>query len=267
MVKREKKQRRGRRKKKGGVISGIILVIALAVFCVSAFNLIKYGKGYLAGRSEYSGLRKLAVEGEEPGGGFQVNFDELLAINPDTVGWIRFYPEPAAINYPIVQGKDNQEYLNKTFSEGENTLGAIFMAAENRANLFDKNTIIYGHRMNDHSMFYHLEDYQDQEFYKKYPHFYIYTPDGIEHIYRIYSVGTVDEFSDTYLTSFASDEKFKEFLQMTKDVSDYDTGVEVGTGSRIVTLSTCTSAGDSNRYVVRGVLEDEVRVKEEKEEK
>lgn len=266
MDKDREKQQQKRRKKKGGILSGSILVIALAVFCISAFQLIKYGKGYLAGRSEYSGLRQLSLEGEQPGGDFQVNFDDLSEINPDTVGWIRFYPEPSAINYPIVQGKNNQEYLNKTFAQEENTTGAIFMAAENRANLFDKNTIIYGHRMDDHSMFYHLEDYQDQGFYKKYPHFYIYTPDGIEHVYRIYSAGIVDESSDTYMTSFSTSKKFKEFLKMTKETSDYDTGVEVGADSRIVTLSTCTSASDSNRYVVHGVLEDEVKVKGKEKE-
>ena len=65
-----KKQPHRGRKKKGGVISGIILVIALVVFCVSGFNLLKYGKGYLAGRSEYRKIRELAVGGEEPGGGF-----------------------------------------------------------------------------------------------------------------------------------------------------------------------------------------------------
>lgn len=257
----KKRPRRGRRKK-GGIISGIILIIALIVFCVSGFNLIRYGKGYLAGRSEYRKIRELAIENEEgAAGGFIVNFDELYAINPDTVGWIRFYPEPATINYPLVQGQDNDEYLHKTFSEGENTLGAVFVAAENRANLLDKNTIIYGHRMNDRSMFYHLEDYMDPEFCKQNPYFYIYTPDGVEHTYRVYSVSVVDEFSDTYITKFASTEKYKEFLKMTKETALYDTGVEVGTDDRIVTLSTCTSASDSNRNVVRGVLEKEVNVR------
>ena len=257
--KKKGKEPRRDRRKKGGVLSGMILAIALVVFCVSGFNLVKYGKGYLTGRSEYRKVRELAVKGEKPGGGFKVNFDELLAVNPDTVGWIRFYPEPSAINYPLVQGENNEEYLNKTFSEGENTLGAIFVAAENRANLFDKNTIIYGHRMNDHSMFYHLEDYQDPEFYKQNPYFYIYTPDSCEHVYKIYSTGVVDEFSDTYITEFSSNKKFREFLEMTKEIADYDTGVAVDVDDRIVTLSTCTSAGDSSRYVVRGVLEKEVR--------
>lgn len=250
----KKPPHRGRRKK-GGIISGIILVIALIVFCVSGFNLIKYGKGYLAGRSEYRKIRDIAIEeGKDAASGFKVNFDELFAINPDTVGWIRFYPEPATINYPLVQGTDNQEYLHKTFSEGENTLGAIFVAAENRANMQDKNTIIYGHRMNDRSMFYHLEDYKDPEFCKQNPYFYIYTPDGAEHVYQIYSVAVVDEFSDTYITKFASKEKFQEFIKMTKETSLYDTGVEVGADDKIVTLSTCTSNGDNERNVVRGVL-------------
>ena len=47
--------------------------------------------------------------------GFRVDFDALLEVNPDTVGWIRFYPEPSQINYPIVQGQDNDEYLHQTF--------------------------------------------------------------------------------------------------------------------------------------------------------
>lgn len=253
----------GRGKKKGGIVSNIILVIAIAVFCVSGVNLIRYGKGYVDGRSEYKEIRNLAVQGEEPAGGFRVDFDKLSEVNPDTIGWIRFYPEPSEISYPLVQGKDNEEYLHKTFSDNENTLGAIFLAAENRADFFDRNSIIYGHRMDDHSMFWHLEDYKDKKFYKKNPYFYIYTPDGYEKTYHIYSVGEVEDESDTYLTQFASDEVYAKFLKMTKDVSDYDTGVKVGVKDTIVTLSTCTSANDNHRFIVRGVLEKEVLLKEE----
>lgn len=261
----QSKQSAGRKKKKGGggIISGIILVIAIAVFCISGFNLIKYGKGYADGRSEYKEIRNLAIEGEEPAGGFRVDFDELLEANPDTIGWIRFYPEPSTINYPLVQGKDNQKYLHKTFSNNENASGAIFLAAENRADFFDRNTIIYGHRMDDRSMFGHLEDYKDKKFYKKNPYFYIYTPDGYERTYHIYSVGVVEDESDTYLTRFASDEVYAKFLKMTKETSDYDTGVEVGVKDTIVTLSTCTSENDNHRFIVRGVLEKDVMLKEE----
>ena len=260
-----KKYHRGRkkRKKKGSILSNIVLVIAIVVLCVSVFQLFKIGKGYYDGRSEYDKIRDLAVEtgkGEDEQEEFKVNFDELLAINPDTIGWIRFSPEPSQISYPIVQGDDNSTYLKKTFSANENTLGAIFLNVDNQADFSDRNSIIYGHRMKDGSMFRHLQDYEEKSFWEANPYFYIYTPDGREITYHIYSVGVVEDTSDTYLTVFNTDEEYQTFLTMTKEVAAYDTGVEVTTEDTIVTLSTCTSASDNHRFVVRGVKEEEKSV-------
>ena len=191
---------------------------------------------------------------------FRVDFDELMKINDDTVGWIRFYKEPSQINYPVVQGEDNDLYLHKTFSANENTLGAIFVDAAASSDFTDKNTIIYGHRMKDGSMFRKLEEYKDKDFWKENPYFYIYTPDGKEITYKIYSVGQVLDTSDTYLTSFAGEEDYQKFLDMTMKEADYDTGVKVTTDDTIVTLSTCTAASDEHRFVVRGVKEKEVEL-------
>lgn len=266
-----KKPHRGRRKKKRGMlISNIILVIALIVFCVSGFQLLKIGKGYLDGRSEYDKVRKLAVTenkdksenkdgSEDKGDGFSVDFQKLLKINPDTIAWIRFPQEPSQINYPVVQGKDNSWYLKKTFSANENTLGAIFLNVDNKKDFSDKNSVIYGHRMRDGSMFRHLQDYDTKEFWKSNPYFYIYTVDGRILKYHIYSVGQVVDTSETYQTTFGTDEEYQSFLDMTKSSSLYDTGVEVTTDDTIVTLSTCTSASDNHRFVVRGVKEEETK--------
>lgn len=260
---RKKRHRRGRRRKrKGGVLSNLILAVAVVVFCVSGFQLIRIGKGYLDGRSEYEKVRDVALTNPDEQEGFRVDFEELMKINPDTVGWIRFYPEPSQISYPIVQGEDNERYLHETFSANENTLGAIFLNVDNSADYSDKNTIIYGHRMRDGSMFRHLQDYEDESFWKDNPYFYIYTPDGKEITYHIYSYAVVNAVSDTYLTEFGDDESYQEFLDMTMETSEYDTGVEVDAEDTIVTLSTCTSASDENRIVVRGVKEKEVELEE-----
>ena len=189
--------------------------------------------------------------------GFSVDFDELKGINPDTVGWIRFYPEPSIINYPIVQTTDNEKYLHKTFSENDNTLGTIFLNADNNANFNDRNSIIYGHRMKDGSMFRKLDEYKDKFFWEANPYFYIYTPDGREIVYHIYSAATVKDTDDVYLTGFENDEAYQSYLDMTKRIAIYDTGVEVTTADSVVTLSTCTSASDEHRFVVIGVKEQE----------
>jgi len=257
-------RRKGKGSKGKGILSNLILIVALAVFAVSAYQLFKIGKGYYDGRSEYDKIRDLAIETKDDGGDdagnqprYQVNFDELMALNSDTIGWIRFDPEPAIINYPIVQGKDNQEYLHKTFSANDNSLGTIFLNVENNPNFRYQNSIVYGHRMRDGSMFRHLQDYEDRAFWEANPYFYIYTPDGQELIYHIYSMGEVLDTSDTYLTEFNTEEEYQNFLNMTKQVSLYDTGIEVTSSDTIVTLSTCTSASDNHRFVVRYV-----RVKE-----
>lgn len=251
-MKEEKQYKRGRRRKKGGVVSTVILVVALAVFCFSGFQLYKIFGGYFKGQKEYDKIREIAVE-EKDKNNFRVNFDELLAINPDTVGWLRFYPEPAQINYPLVQTDNNDLYLSKTFSANENTVGAIFLNYINHPDFNDKNTIIYGHRMKDNSMFHELEKYQEKSFWEENQYFYIYTPDGREITYQIYSAGIVKETSDSYITEFNSTEEFDDFLETTRIGSAYETGVQVGSRDLVVTLSTCTKESDDNRMVVRGV--------------
>ena len=253
-------RRKSRKVRRKNMILNVILVAAIVVFCVSAFKLLQIGKGYKDGQSEYEKVRNVAIKNADDKEKFRVDFDELMKINKDTVGWIRFYKEPSQINYPVVQGADNDLYLHKTFSANENTLGAIFVDAAASSDFTDKNTIIYGHRMKDGSMFRKLEEYKDEDFWKENPYFYIYTPDGREITYKIYSVGQVLDTSDTYLTSFASDEEYQTFLDMTMKEADYDTGVKVTTDDTVVTLSTCTAASDEHRFVVRGVKEKEVEL-------
>lgn len=260
MSKDRRRPHRGRRtkKKKARVLSNMILVIALIVFCVSAFQLVKIFGGYAKGRDEYKKVQSIAINDDsEPEQGFSVDFDELKRINPDTIGWIRFYPEPSIINYPIVQTTDNEKYLHKTFSENDNTLGTIFLNTSNNADFNDRNSIIYGHRMKDGSMFRKLDEYKDKSFWEANPYFYIYTPDGREIVYHIYSAATVKDTDDVYLTGFESDEAYQSYLDMTKRIAIYDTGVEVTTADSVVTLSTCTSASDEHRFVVIGVKEKE----------
>ena len=68
--------------------------------------------------------------------------------------------------------------------------------------------------------------------------------DGREIVYHIYSAATVKDTDDVYLTGFENDEAYQSYLDMTKRIAIYDTGVKVTTADSVVTLSTCTSASD-----------------------
>ena len=249
--KKKKKQKRAA----FDIISGTILIVAVCVFVFSLYQLVMMLIPYHTGGKEYEKIQDLAISADSDGTGFSVDFDALLEINPDTIAWIRF-DEPSIINYPVVKSADNNEYLTKTFAENDNKLGAIFMDMRNSSDFSDRNTIIYGHHLNvSPDMFSRLHLYEDEEFCKEHPDFYIYTPDGSVRTYTVFSAGVVKDTADNYKIDYASDADFEEYLKLCQDSSNYTVeDVELNAQSQIVSLSTCTNVRDDERFLVQGVL-------------
>lgn len=262
----KKKHHRGRRKKKGGsnIVSNIILVIAIVVFVVSAYKLYGIFSEYNKGDKEYQKIQDLVINTEKKDDtkeeAFSVDFEKLLEMNSDVVGWIRF-DEPSEINYPVVQGRDNEEYLKRTFEANTNKLGTLFVDVNNPGDFSGRNTFIYGHNMKNGSMFAQLLKYKDDSFYKEHPYFYIYTPDGKVRTYEIFSAGVVKDTSDSYIMDYADDAAFQTYIDYIKQQSAYPTSAEVTTASKIVSLSTCTNVRDDERFLVHGVMIKEEAVK------
>ena len=261
-----KKHHRGRKKKKGGsnIVSNIILVIAIVVFAVSAYKLYGIFSEYNKGDKEYQKIQDLVINTDKKDDTkeetFSVDFEKLLEMNSDVVGWIRF-DEPSEINYPVVQGRDNEEYLKRTFEANTNKLGTLFVDVNNPGDFSGRNTFIYGHNMKNGSMFAQLLKYKDDSFYKEHPYFYIYTPDGKVRTYEIFSAGVVNDTSDSYIMDYADDAAFQTYIDYIKQQSAYPTSAEVTTASKIVSLSTCTNVRDDERFLVHGVMIKEEAVK------
>ena len=261
-----KKHHRGRKKKKGGsnIVSNIILVIAIVVFAVSAYKLYGIFSEYNKGDKEYQKIQDLVINTDKKDDTkeetFSVDFEKLLEMNSDVVGWIRF-DEPSEINYPVVQGRDNEEYLKRTFEANTNKLGTLFVDVNNPGDFSGRNTFIYGHNMKNGSMFAQLLKYKDDSFYKEHPYFYIYTPDGKVRTYEIFSAGVVKDTSDSYIMDYADDAAFQTYSDYIKQQSAYPTSAEVTTASKIVSLSTCTNVRDDERFLVHGVMIKEEAVK------
>lgn len=252
--------------KKQKLLSNIILVIAILVFIFSGYKLYKIYSEYHKGNKEYDKVMDEVVtqtvaEEEETDGEekkkeekvvFSVDFQKLLKINSDVVAWIRF-DNPEKISYPVVRGVDNSEYLRKTLEGKKNGAGSIFMDAYNAGDFSDSNTFIYGHNMKNGSMFGQLRKYQDKEFCKQNPYFYIYTPDGKEAKYQVFAVCIVEETGESYNMFYQNEAEYFAYLQYIQSLSSYDTGVEVTAQSQIISLSTCTSASKTKRLLVHGV--------------
>ena len=255
-VRTEEKNGKKKKQKRAAfdVLSGTILIVAVCVFVFSLYQLAIILIPYHTGGQEYEEIQNLAVTADEDGSGFSVDFDTLLEINPDTIAWIRF-DEPSIINYPVVKSADNNEYLTKTFAENDNKLGAIFMDMRNSSDFSDRNTIIYGHHLNvSPEMFSRLHLYEDEEFCREHPNFYIYTPDGSVRTYTVFSAGIVNAAANNYDVEFASDEEFEQYIELCRESSNYQVDVEVNAQSQILSLSTCTGDQRDERFLLQGVL-------------
>ena len=218
MAKKQERSRKKGKKKKSGLLSNLILILAVCVFVFSGYQLYQIFSEYHEGKKEYEEIRELVIQ-EEPNKEteeekepevqprFTVDFATLQQMNPDTVGWIRF-EEPSEISYPVVKGRDNEEYLTRTFEANDNKLGTLFVDKDNTGTFTDRNTIIYGHNMKNGTMFAQLLKYKEQDFLEKYPYFSIYTPDGKESKYQIFVAGVVEDTAVNYQFAFQSDEEF-----------------------------------------------------------
>ena len=135
------------------------------------------------------------------------------------------------------------------------------MDCHNQPDFTDQNTIVYGHNMENGSMFGTLDKYQDQALFKQHPEFYIYLSDKILK-YRIFSCYAGRTGSEGYRYHFPEEEDFQIFLDMVSSYGDYDTGTELSVTDRIVTLSTCVNSRRNYRYLVHGKLSSEIITEE-----
>lgn len=180
-----------------------------------------------------------------------MDFTALQEVNQDVLGWILI--PGTHVSYPIVQGTDNSYYLNHTWRKSSNSVGAIFLDSTNSRDLSDFHTIIYGHRMNNRSMFGTLHEYNALSYWAAHPYIYLTDQNG-SYPYEIFAAYEVRVDSDTYRLSFSRNQAKQNFIDFCLSQSLIDTGVVPSVNDRILTLSTCTGSGHTTRWVVQAVL-------------
>ena len=187
--------------------------------------------------------------------GMQLKYAKLYATNPDFVGYLDI-PE-LNLGLPVVQSDNDSEYLAKSFYGKSTKYGCPFVTYFNKINELDLNTVIYGHHMNDKTIFGALDAYKSIEGFKKAPVITFNT------LYKDYKWKVVAAFitnsypSDDngyvfnyFFTALPSQLKFAAYINEMAQRSLYDTGVDVLPTDKLLTLSTCSHEFDNGRFVV-----------------
>ncbi|TGY95255.1 class B sortase [Petralouisia muris] len=251
----------------------ILILIFTGIFMTGAIQIYRQLKDYGEGESSYTEIEQYVwVEeapedsGDEEQNGSQsgeeepdlrwpaIDFDALSEINSDIVAWI--YIEDTEINYPVVQGTDNQYYLKRLFNGKWNGSGCIFLDSRNSPDLSDRHSIIYGHHMKNGTMFSGLTEYKKQGFYEGHPVVLLMM---LEQNVRVeIFAGYVARVSDkAWEIALGSDVEFREWMEEAKERSCFKSEITPAVTDRIVTLSTCNYEFDNARFVLLGVVRDE----------
>ena len=197
----------------------------------------------------------------------QSSFADLLATNPDTVGFLRIGD---VLSLPVVQRQnDNEYYLNHSFSLEESIAGTLFLDGANRLVPEDACLIVYGHNMRNGTMFHHLCDYDALDFLKENA---LVRFDTIyqNRAYVPFAVLTVTADPDSArhvdIRKFAFDgAEFEDYVDALRDRSIWNIPVDVAWGDSVLLLVTCEYTHDNGRFVVAlralrdGEGEDEMR--------
>jgi sortase B len=181
-----------------------------------------------------------------------INFDRLSGINPDAVGWIS--SENSKINYPLVQGRDNAYYLNHLVSNEVNRLGFIFVVYRNKRDFSDEHTLIFGHNMNDGSMFNDLERYKDPAYYKDHKTIYLLTKAKYFRVDIFAGYLTTPQKIGQIYFNFDTQEAKERYISEAIRLSNFKSDVVLSKEDKIVSFFTCDYATEDSRFVVIGKL-------------
>ena len=224
------------------IFKSIINIVLTLIIVICAYKIIHQLKEYNDADKVYNLIRE---EKEES--------DNLFEKNIDYRGWIKI--DNTNINYPILQGQDNEEYLYKDINNEYIVSGSIFMNYLNNG-FDDQNTVLFGHNMKNGTMFANLKKYKEEDFFYNNNDIEIELSNGQYLKYKVFSVYITD-INDNYTkTSFEGKDEYKEFLERIKNKSIYKSDISVNENDKIITLSTCSYEFDDARLVVTGKLID-----------
>ncbi len=180
----------------------------------------------------------------------QTKYGALYSKNQDFVGWI--FIDGTDVDYPVMQTLNEPNYyLKRNFKKHHSDYGVPYVDAACELGV-SNNIVIYGHNMNDGSMFADICKYKRESFYEEHKIICFDTLSTIDE-YEVVAVFKYNASNETFkfnTYTTMNEAEFAEFMENVRARQLYDTGVEVEYGDKLLTLSTCEYSYKNGRFVV-----------------
>ena len=184
-------------------------------------------------------------------------FENLFADNDELIGWMDI---PAiGVDLPVMRGRDNEFYLYHDFNRRPSRFGTLFIDRDNliTPGAVSRNLSVFGHTTRDGSMFGRLHHFRRIDFYRENPTFRFSTLyEEMEWVIFALFITNADprqdngNFFEWRGTDLYEEEDMEELLQGIMERSMINTGIEVGPGDRLMSLTACTYEFRDARLVV-----------------
>ena len=182
---------------------------------------------------------------------------KLQEENADIVGWLEI--ENTSINYPVLQGTDNEYYMTHNYKKEKSKNGSIFLTKDYDWTIPSSNLLMYGHNLGNGTMFQELLKYEDKNFYKQHQTIRFTTTEEdakyeIISVFksRVYYKSEKNVFRYYYFVNAETEEEYNEFVENAKKASLYDIDATAKYDEQLITLSTCSYHVEDGRFAVVG---------------
>lgn len=232
-----------------GFLIGTLCICLLGLVWLFAFQPRLTAQEAQDLKTQFTTIPTDDLSGEGPAGKeeSQLDFKALQTRYPDVKGWLTI--PGTVVDYPVMQSsaQDPEKYLRQNYDMKWRMAGSLFFQYDCMPD--SRNLVVFGHNMNDGTMFAVLKKMADPKFRQEHPTAVLQTADGT-HEYRILTALTTDTTQLPFnRTQFAGDEDFLSFAGSMLAGTGYTTQA----GDRLLTLVTCTYTWDGARTVVVAV--------------
>jgi len=177
-----------------------------------------------------------------------MDFNEARSAFPDIVAWIQ--SAGTVINYPVVQGTDNDYYLSHLPDLSSNKMGSVFLDYRSAPDFSGQIMLIYGHNMKSEDIFGSLKNYHDQSYFDQHDSMYIFTPYA-DYLLVIVAGYILDSAYEIPPLSFEDSDGFDKYITDVRNRSVFKSSASIEYGDQIVFLCTCATRGvKSERFVL-----------------
>ena len=171
---------------------------------------------------------------------------ELQAVNPDVCGWLTL--DDTHIDYPVVQGEDDLEYVNKAADGSFALSGAVFLSAANHADLSDAYNLFFGHHMENGDMFGDLTHFSESQYFADHTTGTLYA-EGAAYELQVFACVLTDAYDTVIYTPSTDPAALAAYIRA--HAVQYRDPPE---GCRIAAFSTCDDSRTNGRVAVFAAL-------------